>query len=144
MPTHSNIIPFKLSGSTFLSSFADDSKFYCQSQDRNNCEKLQRDLNNLSVWSKLIHMSIKINKSIVLYLGKVQYKSVYSICDPPMTETSSIKEIGIWLDSSVSFSKHIAQITLNANIMLGFIVRLSTVSPYKSSKFYLNNNQTKN
>ena len=123
MPTHSNITPFKLSGSTFLSSFADDTKLYCQSKDRNNCANLQRDLNTLSVWSKLNHMSINIDKSIVLYLGKSNTKNVYSICDLPMTESSSIKDIGIWMDSSASFSNHIAKITLDANRMLGFIVR---------------------
>ena len=64
--------------------FADDTKLYCPIQSREDCLKLQSDLNRLTVWSK--NWLLKFNESKCVVLSNTY---IFSKRLPPSGRTSS-------------------------------------------------------
>ena len=49
---------FKLKNSTYVASFADDTKFYCESDSQGGYESLLSSISDMVWWSHLNHMPI--------------------------------------------------------------------------------------
>ena len=123
-PSKSRFSLSPLDDNTFISSYADDTKYYSEAHLHDNCLSLQQSLSSLLNWSKNNYMPINMSKCQVLHLGKrasQEFKFKYSLDTYLIDETPLMKDMGVWIDKNVSFTDHIAKITLDANRILGVI-----------------------
>ena len=119
----------------FLALFADDTKLYSILLDMDlSPEDLQEDVNNLSRWSERMLMSYNISKCHTLHLGSKNPHNTYilSKCDIINEETSKAeihklqsvnfeKDLGVIIDTKLSFNQHIDNKLLKAKQMLGIV-----------------------
>jgi len=115
--------------SSFLFMYADDSKVGRQILCEADCLALQSDLDNLCVvWSKNWQLRFNLDKCKILRLGKCNVMRQYSTQDDSgqmtvLQDTVEEKDLGIWMDSSLKFSVHVAHAAAKANKILGLIRR---------------------
>ena len=98
--------------------FADDTKFY-NSAHLNHL--IQEDLNHLLQWSNKWLLPFNIEKCKVLHYGKVNPKNDYMMNDISVLSDSSIKDLCITFQDTLTFDEHISKITSTENSQLGII-----------------------
>lgn len=108
-----------------LSLFADDLKLCLEILNKNDCELLQSDLNNVSEWcdkngfkmnvKKCVMMNFTLNRNIIEY--------DYVIGDHVLSKTDEHKDLGICMDPSLNFIQHMTDTINDAHKVMGFIVR---------------------
>ena len=99
--------------------FEDDTKLY-NSAHLNHL--IQEDLNHLLQWSNKWLLPFNIEKCNVLHYGKVNPKNDYMMNnDISVLSDSSIKDLGITFQDTLTFDEHISKITSTANSRLGII-----------------------
>ena len=74
--------------------FADDTKLYCHIQSREDCFKLQSDLNRLTVWSKNWLLKFNERKCVALRI-KQSIEYVYSLNGFPLQDVLHQKDLGV-------------------------------------------------
>ena len=81
--------------------FADDCKIYRKAKNKNDIEKLEKDLDTLVEQAVENRMKINPGKSKAIRFTRAQLKNsqVYSLCDQIIPEVSSFKYFGIILHS---------------------------------------------
>lgn len=107
--------------------YADDLKIYKNIDSPEDCILLQKDIDSLKLYrdknkikmniAKCFHISFTRNKN------KINY--IYQFDNTPIAKCSSIRDLGVILDSTLSFRAHIEAIAEKAYKMLGFIIRIS-------------------
>ena len=115
---------FKLKNFTRVASFADDTKFYCESDSQGGHESLLSSISDMLSWSQLNHMPINLNKCHILHLGKTNIKRGYSINSSVIEEEEVLKDLGVWVDCTLKFSKDIFYISFSANSLIGLFKRI--------------------
>ena len=94
--------------------------------------KLQSDLARLNIWCEINAMDLNIAKcnaiSFTRKLNKTNFQ--YSIKETFLSQVASIRDLGVILDSALSFVNHIDTIVSKALGMLGFNKR--NTSDFKS------------
>ena len=112
--------------------FADDLKCYLAISSPEDCLKLQSDLARLNRWCEINAMDLNIAKcnaiSFTRKLNKTDFQ--YSIKGTFLSQVASIRDLGVIMDSTLSFVNHIDTIVSKALGMLGFIKR--NTSDFKS------------
>ena len=106
--------------------FADDTKIFRKITSPNDSEILQSDINKLENWSKKWLLNFHPNKCHVLSMGKVEnilHTHRYSICDREMDHVFEEKDLGVVVDSDLTFDEHILTKVRVANAMVGLIRR---------------------
>ena len=108
-------MPLELRHST-ISLFADDSKCYRRITKVQNCQELQDDINHLFKWSVEWGMSFKIEKCFVLSINQSNQHQPfkYTMNDVTLSTVNEVKDLGIFLDTKLSWDKHIRYTTANA------------------------------
>ncbi len=106
--------------------FADDTKIYKGISNQEDSEQLQDDLNKLQMWSKKWLLKFHPNKCKVATLGKRKVTSSYHMTDDQgnlveLEEIDEEKDIGVTIDTKLSFESHIANITSKASQIMGAI-----------------------
>ena len=87
--------------------FADDIKFVKVIDKAEDCEILQRTLDDFHVWSLKMGLRLSASKCGVMRIGKnVLYD--YRIGDEVLTRFNSTKDLGIIIDTSLKFSERVA------------------------------------
>lgn len=117
--------------SCFLNSyflmFADDLKFYMRIQSRDDCFRLQSDLERLAHWCDLNGMDLNIRKCHLMVFGRsrthIQFH--YNIEGCPLQKVSQVKDLGVTLDEKLSFVTHISSVVSKSLQILGLIKRSS-------------------
>lgn len=119
-----NDLPDATDSPTYL--FADDTKIYRRVTNDQESKELQDDINNLQEWSdrwllkfhpdKCVHMKIGKNSNRKYTLGTATQK-----CQ--IKQSSCEKDIGIHIDSKLSFLEHISKAVNKANSIMGIIRR---------------------
>ena len=66
---------------TCVKIFADDTKIFNHIRTQSDCEKLQRDLDNLSEWSDKWQLRFNVSKCGVMHYGHQQNDSTYSMSE---------------------------------------------------------------
>ena len=119
-----NDMPLKLRHST-IALFADDSKCYRRITKVQNCQELQDDINHLFKWSVEWGMSFKIEKCFVLSINQSNKHQPfkYTMNDVTLSTVNEVKDLGIFLDTKLSWDKHIRYTTANARKLTGLIKR---------------------
>ena len=106
--------------------FADDAKLLreitCQADSLN----LQNDIKILEEWSKDCFLQFHPDKCHILTLGKfenINYTHRYTVYDKEIEHVAVEKDLGITMDSELTFSDHITEKVNKANSLVGIIRR---------------------
>ena len=114
-------------GQAKLKLFADDVKLYSSfNVDVFNCGDLQQSLDLLSSWANSWQLSINISKCSVLSIhhkSKSFTPQPYYINGFQLTNSSSVTDLGILVDSRLTFISHISNILTKATQRAGVFFR---------------------
>ena len=119
--------------------FADDTKIFRQILSQEDAQALQSDIDALEEWSNTWLLRFNPKKCHVLSLGRIentQYTMRYKVYGDEMDHVFDEKDLGVTVDSNLTFEDHIA--IKVANAMMGLIRRsFSYLSCYLFRKLYL-------
>ena len=121
-----NDLPENLQSSVLL--FADDTKIFREIANISDIRTLQDDLNKLSDWSEKWLLKFHPDKCISLSIGnKTMPNYHYSLKtgnnNHKLEWVDDVKDIGVVIDNSLNFDKHINAKINKANQMMGIIRR---------------------
>lgn len=106
--------------------FADDFKIYREIQTVEDCQKLQSDLNSAFNWSLDNGFEFNIKKCAIISFYKNKFiECKYTLGGGDLVRVSTVRDLGIYIDSTLSFVDHIEYIINKAYKKLGFIQRYS-------------------
>ena len=105
--------------------YADDILLYSTIKSEQDCLLLQEDINKLLTWSTNWQLLFNHEKCEFLRMtNKVSpIAATYFMGDNIIKETTSVKYLGITINSKLNWSDHIANITSKASSVLGFLQR---------------------
>ena len=95
--------------------FADDAKIYINIVDITSINTLQDALFSISRWANLWQLKISITKCSVLHLGRHNLSYDYAIDGVTLPNVREVRDLGVIIDSKLSFSAHYAQIVSKAH-----------------------------
>lgn len=105
--------------------YADDLKIYVVVDSSTDCVRLQYLLNMFANWCEVNHMSLSIDKCFVVTFCRstnpIHWE--YKIGDTAIQRNEQVKDLGVLLDTKLSFNDHRSDIIDRANRQLGFIMR---------------------
>ena len=134
-----NDILDKIRSDGFL--FADDTKIFRSIRNKEDAAALQADIDTLEEWSDIWLLRFNPMKCHVLLLGRIEdtkYTMRYKVYNNEMEHVFEEKDLGVTVDSQLSFEDHIANKVRIANAMVGLIRRsFSYLSCYLFRKLYL-------
>lgn len=105
--------------------FADDTKVYNKIRVFNDCEIMQSDLNNLSVWLRKWLLRFNESKCVVVKMRlSIQY--MYTLNGHVLEQVSSQKDLGVLVSDDMKSHAHVANIVKSANRKIGMIRRCFT------------------
>ena len=119
-----NDLPKYLPESINIKIYADDVKLYIEHKNDFETEILSEALSCIEQWSIINGIDISLEKCVVLYIGKNNNKRKYRLLGKQMSEVDSVRDLGIIIDSSLSFSQHYEKIIKNAYFLTHQIFRL--------------------
>ena len=118
-------MPDNISSDIYL--FADDTKIFTQIRTPEDAKVLQEDLDKLVEWSNKWLLKFHPSKCKVLDIGTKERASYdYYINDTLLDHSTEEKDLGVFVDTKLKFSNHIAQKISKANNILGIIRRTFT------------------
>lgn len=105
--------------------YADDLKLYTPVSSVNDCELLQLDIDCLAKWCTTWRLSLNVSKCNVLtFTNKKQcIHHQYKLNKSCLSRVSHIRDLGVIMDSTLSYNRHIGSIVPKAMRMLGFVKR---------------------
>ena len=105
--------------------FADDLKLFARVGSPEDCDLLQLDLNRLANWCVLNGMELNTAKCHLMTFSRSRNPLTfqYKIQDTVLDLVTSIQDLGIILDTSLSFIAHIQKIKSKLLGILGFFKR---------------------
>ena len=110
--------------------YADDIKLYHRITSHSDIELLQADLNRLSTWSAAWRLKLNPAKCHVISfsLRKSPILATYTLDGTTLQRRSEVRDLGVILDSKLTFAAHVDQTVAKANRMLGLIIRSMQLS----------------
>ena len=113
--------------SSFVSSFADDTRIGKAISTKEDSEALQKDLHSIYRWAKKNNMEFNCDKFECIRYGKeknLQDSTTYvSSNKNTIAVKEDVKDLGICMSSDGSFTNHITNITNSSKQMCGWILR---------------------
>lgn len=105
--------------------FADDLKIFRTIKSRLDCCALQKDIDSLLRWCTLNGMQVNVTKCCAISFSRSRepLRHDYRIGLSSLLFVSSVKDLGVIIDSKVRFNEHISMITAKAFATLGFLKR---------------------
>ena len=97
-----------------VSMYADDLKIRKSINSENDCNKLQEDLRMLTEWSNKNLMRLNLRKCENINFTRKRYpiQFNYKISDTALMNMQYVKDLGVILDSKLSYNIHIDHISL--------------------------------
>ena len=117
--------------------FADDTKIFRAISCQEDADILQSDIEKLEDWAKKWLLNFHPDKCHVLTLRRfehIMYTKRYIICSKEMEHVFEEKDLGIIIDSELTFHSHISNQIRKANAIVGLIRRSFTHLDCKSFK----------
>ena len=130
-----NDILENLTSNGFL--FADDTKIFREVTSRNDALSLQSDIDKLKSWSEVWGMEFNLDKCHVLTLGKfdnIMYTHRYQLGGKEIEHVFMEKDLGVTIDSGLTFDDHISNKVNVANGMVGLVRRTFSYLDTRSFK----------
>ena len=108
-------------------SFADDLKLFNKVQKASDAYFLQQQLNVFMQWCDLNRMVLNPNKcSVITFTRKNQPLSFdYRLNGVPLQRVDHVKDLGVILDTKLTFKQHISFIIAKASRQMGLIIRMT-------------------
>jgi len=110
--------------------FADDTKIYREIISQHEFVILQQDLNLLQDWTHLWQLKFNAEKCKVMHLGQSNDKYAYYMQQEnnqlQLDATDLEKDLGVYVDTGLTFSTHCDKAVNKANKILGLIRRSYT------------------
>ena len=105
--------------------YADDIKLYHRITSHSDTEALQSDLNRLATWSATWHLKLNPAKchTITFSLRKLPIPATYTLDGTALQRRTETRDLGVILDSKLTFAAHIDTTIAKANRMLGLLIR---------------------
>ena len=105
--------------------YADDVKLFAEIKSDNDIKKLQSDINSLAFWCSQNGFSLNYSKCSVMSFYRCRNPCIagYSLDNYPLRRVDSVKDLGIILDTKLSFIPHYDYTCSKACRMLGFLKR---------------------
>ena len=108
--------------------FADDTKLFGSSLTPVDCDRLQEDIDRFEEWARTWGMSFHPLKCKVMRFGKNANPYEYTMSDGrggrvKLDVVDQEKDLGVTVDSKLTFRPHIVDITNKANQKVGMIKR---------------------
>ena len=129
LPNASDILKFVL--------FADDTNLICSSKSYVNLiEKLNKELEHLSLWFKLNKMSLNVSKTNYIRFGnkKVKEELEIYIDKSPVEKVLETKFLGVIVNNKLSWVEHIKNVKNKVAKSVGIMYRLKDVITEKIMK----------
>ena len=119
--------------------FADDLKIYKCISCPSDSLSLQSDLDRLSEWCLSNRMELNISKCHILRISRCNNPSryPYHIAGIQLSSVDGARDLGVYIDSSFSFTRHIQHVVAVSNKALGFVSRNSADFADPSTLRYL-------
>ena len=117
-----NDLPDKISTNCLL--FADDVKLYHKITTSDDASRLQNDLNIFCQWSSDWKLQLNPDKckSFTMSLRRNQICTAYKINNIALERVNSIRDLGVWLDTKLTFVNHINYTVSRANRAMGIMI----------------------
>lgn len=118
-------------GSCFLNTnfllYADDKKVYYKVRDINDCLRIQDDLDRLNTYYKNNRIDVNVDKCISISFTRSRNPIifVYTLNNNIIKKQHLVRDLGIFLDDSLTFTSHVEHIVDKAYRNLGFILRVT-------------------
>ncbi|KAL4720064.1 hypothetical protein ACJJTC_015781, partial [Scirpophaga incertulas] len=111
--------------------YADDIKIFGRITEVEDSLKLQHDMDMLFDWCLKNNMSLNVAKCNVLTFSRKRnsIKFEYKIGQVVLNKETVIKDLGVWIDSKLSFRQHYDYIVSKCNRTMGFLMR--SIRPFK-------------
>ena len=109
-------------GETTVKLFADDLKLYSVYNSTDNSANLQHSIDKLVEWSNLWQLQINMNKCQVLSIHtklNINISSNYSLNGFVLSSAALANDLGVYVDSNLTFKHHIATIITKAHQRAG-------------------------
>ncbi|KAL7072779.1 hypothetical protein ACQ4LE_008255 [Meloidogyne hapla] len=119
-----NDLPDTIPKGISIKLFADDIKIYLIHDSSSQSQILKEALNNIESWCYQWGIKIAPDKSYVLYIGKNNSMEKYEIGFNVISGLDSIRDLGIIIDSKLSFEKHFSHIIRNAYYRMKILFRI--------------------
>ena len=106
--------------------FADDAKIFHKITCKDDALLLQKDIHELESWSNKWLLKFHPDKCHLLTLGKfenIKYCHRYTVGNKEIEHTSEEKDLGVVIDSELTFADHINEKVKKANCLVGMIRR---------------------
>ena len=105
--------------------YADDTKIFMQIKSIDDCRRMQEDLLKLSEYYTHNRINLNINKcnQISFTRNNKPMNFIYQINGTAISKADAVRDLGVLLDSKLSFVQHIESITDKAYKNLGFVLR---------------------
>ena len=106
--------------------FADDTKIFSHIASRDDALTLQSDIDLLENWSRKWLLTFHPDKCHVLTTGKfenIRYTHRYKVYNNELEHVFDEKDLGVIMDSNLSFEEHIVSKVNKANSIMGLIRR---------------------
>lgn len=118
-----NDLPDTISSTIYM--YADDTKVYREIKSSDDNKLLQNDLNIMCKWSDTWLLKFHPNKcnSIAIGNNEVNHKYMLNNDTHTIEQVTEIKDIGVIIDSELTFKQHIYKKIDTANSILGIIRR---------------------
>jgi len=111
--------------------YADDTKIIGEIRNLIDLANIQSDIVTMSKWCQMWGMNLNTNKCKVMHIGSSNQNNNYFIDDGTgsniqLCETACEKDLGVYISSDLSWTRHIQDITARANRILGMLKRTFT------------------
>lgn len=107
--------------------FADDLKLSLAIETARDCERLQNDIDRVVVWAKENCLQFNATKCMTITFTRSRNPILhkYHIDGLPMVRGNVVKDLGLTLNSELTFRDHITKVCKKAYSNLGFILRMA-------------------
>jgi len=119
-----NDLPEVVDKDTFIFLFADDTKAFRQIKTQQDNIQLQKDIDNMVAWSNIWLLKFHPEKCIMMALGNRSDSDWdYTMDGHALGYSQCEKDLGVFIDKSLSFDKHINHVINKANRIMGIARR---------------------
>ena len=106
--------------------FADDCKIFYKVNSPLDCQVLQASLDSFADYCRTFCLDVNLDKCVKISFrkrltGKLNFD--YSLFGVKLSEVSEVRDLGVILDSKLTYKTHIEQIYKKALRMLGYLIR---------------------
>lgn len=108
--------------------FADDLKLFLPVTGPEDCLAFQRDIDAVFDWSVRNKLPLNMSKCSVITFSRSRTPIIttYKLADESLERISTVRDLGLTLDSGFNFHEHIKEVCRDANKALGFVIRTSS------------------